>query len=355
MRVVCGPMIESAPTLVAPRRLVPGSIVASAAISTSASIQVEPGSITVTPATHVAVQDLAARLGGDDGEVGAVVDAEVDVRVGGAGGRRRAAAARAQHRQHVAEVVLAGGVVVVEVVERLDQRLGVERVGAGVDLADRELLGGDLVRVLGLDDPLDCRRRRRGRCGRRRRDRRARPSSPSRRRRRRGGSRAARRRSRALISGWSPESTTTVSESRTMSWAARTAPPVPSASGWIDGLGALGQAGGEVAVGRDDHRDPPGAGLAGREHRPGDHRPTADGVQDLRQRGAHARALARGHDQDGRPAARRRSAAHARNRSRGGDAVVRPHRKVGLSGRVYGDDRRSPRGRVRSICSLRST
>ena len=75
------------------------------------------------------------------------------------------------------------------------------------------------------------------------------------------------------------------------------------------GLGALGQAGREVAVGRDDHRHPLGAGLARGEHGPGDHRPAADRVQDLGQRGAHARALARGHDQDGRPA-------HARNRRR---------------------------------------
>ena len=68
--------------------------------------------------------------------------------------------------------------------------------------------------------------------------------------------------------------------------------------GLLDGLDALGQAGGEVAAGRDDRGDPPGAGLAGGEDRPGDHRPPADGMQHLRQGGAHARALARRHDQD---------------------------------------------------------
>ena len=51
MSVVSGPTTEPAPTSVAPRRLEPGSIRASAAISTPASIQVEAGSTTVTPAT----------------------------------------------------------------------------------------------------------------------------------------------------------------------------------------------------------------------------------------------------------------------------------------------------------------
>ena len=88
-----------------------------------------------------------------------------------------------------------------------------------------------------------------------------------------------------------------------MSWAARTAPPVPSASGWITVSVPSGRPGGEVAVGRDDHGDPLGARLARGEHRPGDHRPAADRVQDLGQRRAHPRALARGHDQDGQAAA----------------------------------------------------
>ena len=77
--------------------------------------------------------------------------------------------------------------------------------------------------------------------------------------------------------------------------------------GLDDGLGALGQARGEVAVGRDDDDDALGARLARGEHRPGDHRPPADGMQHLRQRGVHPRALARGHDQDGGPAHARES------------------------------------------------
>ena len=81
------------------------------AISTSASIQVDAGVDDRDAGEHVALEDLAARLGGDQREVGAVVDAEVHVRVGGPVGGD-ALAALAQQRQHVAEVVLAGLVVV---------------------------------------------------------------------------------------------------------------------------------------------------------------------------------------------------------------------------------------------------
>ena len=274
------------------------------AISTSASIQVEAGSTIVTPASMWRSRIWRRASASATRQVGAGVDAEVHVLVVGDVGDDPPAGL-AEQRQDVAEVVLALGVVVGEPAERLGQRLGGEGVGAGVDLADRELLGRGVAGGLRLDDPLEvavgvaddppvgCRGRRGldGHHGRRRR-------------RRRGGSRAARRSTSAEISGWSPERTTTVSESRTRSCAARIAPPVPSGSGWIDGLGALGQAGGEVALGRDDHRDPPGAGLARGEHRPGDHRPPADAVQHLRQRGAHSRALARGHDQDQRRAHR---------------------------------------------------
>jgi hypothetical protein len=72
--------------------------------------------------------------------------------------------------------------------------------------------------------------------------------------------------------------------------------------GLDDRLGAVGQARREVAIGGDDHRDPPGAGIARRENRPGDHRPAAHRVQHLGQRRVHPGALARSHDQDGRPA-----------------------------------------------------
>ena len=63
------------------------------------------------PGEHVALEDPAARLALASGELGAVVDAEVDVQVVGLVGDRRAALV-ADQRQHVAEVVLARGVVV---------------------------------------------------------------------------------------------------------------------------------------------------------------------------------------------------------------------------------------------------
>ena len=103
--------------------------------------------------------------------------------------------------------------------------------------------------------------------------------------------------------------------------------------GLDDGLGALGQARGEVAVGRDDHDDALGAGLARGEHRPGDHRPPADGMQHLRQRRVHPRALARGHDQDGGPA-------HVANRR--GEAPRDGLREVRLAGYIRPRRRPAP-------------
>ena len=95
-----------------------------------------------------------------------------------------------------------------------------------------------------------------------------------------------------------------------------------------DGLGALREGPGEVAVGRDDHADAPGAGLLRGENRPGDHRPAADRVQDLGHRRAHPRALAGGHDQDGGPA-------HLRNR-RAARATRRAPRRRMVTSTPYG-------------------
>ena len=193
-----------------------------------------------------------------------------------------------------------------ELVERLDQRLGVEGVGAGVDLADREHLGRDLVGVLGLDDPLDVAvgvaddapvgagvvelDGHHGRAGA-------------------GGAVGLEQRGddlggdQRVVAGEDDDGLGVADD--VVGGAHRAAGAV--GLGLDDGLGALGQARGEVAVGRDDHGDALGAGLARGEHRPGDHRPPADGVQDLGQRGAHPRALARGHDQDGRARSRAES------------------------------------------------
>ena len=59
-------------------------------------------------------------------------------------------------RQHVRQVQLALRVVGRELVQRVEQRLAVERVDPGVDLADLELLGRRVpLAALGLDDLLD--------------------------------------------------------------------------------------------------------------------------------------------------------------------------------------------------------
>jgi hypothetical protein len=262
---------------------------------------------------HVAVQDLAAGLGRDLGEVGAVVDAEVDVRVVGAVGDDPQTLL-AQHRQHVAEVVLAGGVVVAERVERLDERGGGEDVGADVDLLDRQDVRIDLVGLLGLDDRLDVTllvaddasvgagvveldgHHRRPRVG------------------------VPMGRDQPLDDLGADQWMVAGEHDHGLGVADQVVRGAHSASGAVGfgldhRLGALGQAGGQVSVGRDDHGHTPGPGLARGQHGPSDHRTAGHVVQDLGQRGAHARSLARGHDQDGGAAAGPvRSAAHPRNR-----------------------------------------
>ena len=109
--VVCGPIVAPSPIFVSPRRAVPGSIVVSWPISTPASIQVEAGSVMVDAGEHVRLVDPAARLGLDEGEVGAGVHAEVHVGVGGDVGGD-AVAVCAHEGKDVAQVVLAGLVVV---------------------------------------------------------------------------------------------------------------------------------------------------------------------------------------------------------------------------------------------------
>ena len=103
---------------------------------------------------HVSLEDAAARLGLDRGEVGAVVDPHRHREVVGEVGADRVAGL-AQRRQDIGQVVLALGVVVGEAGERLGERAGLEDVGAGIDLADRQLLGSGVAGGLGLDHALD--------------------------------------------------------------------------------------------------------------------------------------------------------------------------------------------------------
>ena len=75
MIVVCGPIAHSSPIVVSPFRLVPGSIVVSWPIVTSASISVLRRVDDRDAVAGVAVVDLALREGSDVGQVDAVVDA----------------------------------------------------------------------------------------------------------------------------------------------------------------------------------------------------------------------------------------------------------------------------------------
>ena len=69
-------MRQSRPTDVVPRRLVKGWMTVSSPMVTPASMTVEAGSTIGDAAAHVARGDALLGEPGDDGEVGAVVDAE---------------------------------------------------------------------------------------------------------------------------------------------------------------------------------------------------------------------------------------------------------------------------------------
>ena len=102
---------------------------------------------------HVGLEQAVAGLGLDRGEVDAVVDAHRHREVVGEMGGDRVAGL-AQGREDVGQVVLALGVVVGEAGEGGGQRRRVEGVGAGVDLADRQLPGIGVAGGFGLDHPL---------------------------------------------------------------------------------------------------------------------------------------------------------------------------------------------------------
>ena len=231
-------------------------------------------------------------------EVDAVVDAVREVGVADRV-RRHHAAGLAHGGQHVGQVELALGVVGVERRERGDQRAAVERVDAGVDLADLQLLGGRVAGRLGLghaqdravavadDAPVGARARRAP----------SSPSSPP----RRAASCAS---TRALIasavsSATSPLMTTTVAVGSSSEAAAATASPVPARLLLDRDLDALRQMVLEPPLRVVDHDHPPGAGVARRLHRPRDQRPPAQRMEDLGDGGAHAGALAGGEDHDG--------------------------------------------------------
>ena len=137
-----------------------------------------------------------------------------------------------QQREDVGQVELALGVVRAQPLEGVEQVAAVEGEDAGVDLADRELLGRRVARRPWSPRRARRRRRRRARRARSRRGRRAPwwPWSPPRRRRR--GRVASAAIASAVISGTSPLSTITDASGSIAADAARTASPVPSGCAW---------------------------------------------------------------------------------------------------------------------------
>jgi hypothetical protein len=260
-------------------------------------VRVDPGGARVVdrdPRPHVGDHDPPARLIARPSEIGAVVHPEVHARIGRAVGGD-AQPPLAEQGEHVAEVILALGVVVGDPGEGVGERLGVECVGARVDLPDRELLRGRVAGCLGLDDPLDVALRA--------------PDNPPigarivhlSRHHGRGGAGIAVRGDQLADDPGGDQRVIAGEDEDGVGVAHHVAGRPQGAAGAIgfgldDRLNAVGEGGGEVAIGRDDHADPGGARLPGGGDRPGDHRPSADLVQDLRHGRAHAGALACGHD-----------------------------------------------------------
>ena len=181
---------------------------------------------------HQLLVDALLGVEPDGREVGAVVDAERLDRVVDDVGRDRVALV-AEQRQHVGEVVLALRVVVLEALERLRERAGVEAEDPGVDLLDGELLGGRVAGRLRLHDALDVAVGVAYDAAVAASGRRA-ASSPSWPRPARGCAlRRARRSPPAVISGTSPARMTTGTSGCRWPAAAFTASPVPFGSSWI--------------------------------------------------------------------------------------------------------------------------
>ena len=125
-----------------------GWIVTSASISTSASIHVDAGSTIVTPASMCSLVDPVAQLPGDEGELDARVD-PLDLPRDGRSVDCDGLAVGDEQAERVGHVELALRVVRLEPVEQRPEPVGAKDVDAGVDLAERELLGR---RVRRLDD-----------------------------------------------------------------------------------------------------------------------------------------------------------------------------------------------------------
>ena len=103
---------------------------------------------------HVALEDSPAGLGADHGELDAGVDADVHAHVVHLVDED-APALLPQRPQHVADVVLARGVVGRDPRQPFGEGAPVEREHVRVHLVDRQHLGRNALGVLGLDDALE--------------------------------------------------------------------------------------------------------------------------------------------------------------------------------------------------------
>jgi hypothetical protein len=244
----------------------------------------------------VALDDPALRLGTDAGELNAVVDLEglggVLERVGDNG-----LPVAAQDRQHIGEVELPLCVVGPDLGERREKGLAGEREDPGVDLGDPALLLARVAVGLRLDDPLDAAV--------------GRPHDPAIAPRviehggqdRRGGSGGG-------VVAVQPGDRARADQRQIAVQDDHRVAAGDQAGGCLDGVGCAARLfldddlDGlvEVIAERlrwcvdDDHAR--GAGLPRGRDRPGDHRRTADRVQELRRPGAHPRSLAGGEDHD---------------------------------------------------------
>ena len=231
-------------------------------------------------------------------EVGAVVDAVGEVGVADRMSEHRLARL-AQRGQHVGQVQLALGVVAVELLEHGHQRAAVERVDAGVDLADLQLLGRRVAgAALGLDHALH-----RAVGGPDHAAVGARVVELHRGHRRRGAGALVRLDERGdRLAG--EQRHVAVDHHHGAGRADQRGGGrhgVTGAPGLLldRDLDALGQMLGELALGIVDHDHPRGAGRPRGGNRPGDDRPPAQGMQDLGDCRAHAGPLARCEDHDG--------------------------------------------------------
>ncbi len=295
MTVVLGPSSQSAPTRVAPRSVTPGHTVVPSPISTPASTRVESGPRKVTPARACSARIARwARRSTSMRSARSLTPTALRVSAGAVAAH--ALAVGPHEREHARQVALAP--VGRHALERVPEVRAREGVGADVDLADGQVRLGDSRRVLGLHDPLDG------------------PVL--------GANHAAVAPGVELLRGehGGHGSVLVVLADQPLEQVGRHQRVVARehhhrariagrlttrqhgragalAVALVGGEHPLGQALGHPLVGAHHAHHALGSRLAGSVDHPLDHRLAADGVEDLGQLGAHARAASGGHDEHG--------------------------------------------------------